>query len=436
MKTLRIPTAKVFRPLFQPSRYKAVWGGRASGKSHICAEKLVDDSLGAETRGGDIQFTGLRTVCIREVQKDLRDSAKYLIESKLQAFDLGERQGFKVYDRLITTPGGGVMIFQGMQEHTAESIKSLEGFHRAWVEEAQTMSSTSLRLLRPTIRTPGSELLFSWNPRRKTDPVDVMFRQRQPPTGSIIVKANWSDNPWFTDEMNQERLDCLRDEPDQYDHIWEGGYVTVADGAYYAKHLNEARLAKRIGLVAEDPLLPFKLFVDIGGTGARADAFVIWVAQFVGASIRVVNYYEQQGQEFTAHVTWLRENGYKPERCMVYLPHDGATKDRVYDVSYESAFDQAGYDVEVIPNQGRGAAKARIDETRRLFPSIYIDETRCEAGLEALGWYHEKKDPARNVGLGPEHDWSSHAADAFGLMAIVHGLPAPKGKELKFQGWG
>jgi phage terminase large subunit len=433
---LSIPTAKVFVPLLVPSRYKAVYGGRASGKSHFCAEKLIDDSLGADARGGDIQYSGLRSVCIREVQKTLKESAKRLIEDKLQRFELGERQGFKVYDQAIQTPGDGVMIFQGMQDHTAESIKSLEGFNRAWVEEAQTMSANSLRLLRPTIRAPGSELLFSWNPRRKTDPVDVMFRQRQKPTGSIIVRSNWSDNPWFSDEMNQERLDCLRDEPDQYDHIWEGGYVTVADGAYYAKHLNEARLAKRIGIVAEDPLLPFKLFVDIGGTGARSDAFVIWVVQFVGATIRCVNYYERQGQAFATHVTWLREQGYGPERSMVYLPHDGATKDRVHNVSYESAFDQAGYEVDVIPNQGRGAAKARIDEARRLFPSIYIDETRCEAGLEALGWYHEKKDPVRNAGLGPEHDWASHGADAFGLIAVVHELPAAPGKKLQFQGWG
>jgi len=105
------------------------------------------------------------------------------------------------------------------------------------------------------------------------------------------------------------------------------------------------------------------------------------------------------------------------------LPHDGETNDRVYDVSYESALKKAGYAVEVVPNQGKGAAKARIEEVRRLFPSMWIDEEKCAGGLAALGWYHEKRDDERNIGLGPEHDWASHGADAFGLMAVAYEPP-------------
>lgn len=411
---LRIDTAEVFEPLLQSSRYKGAYGGRGSGKSHFFAEKLVDDAL---------YQRGLRSVCIREVQKTLKDSAKRLIEDKLASFGLGEAQGFKSFNELIQTPGDGVILFQGMQDHTAESIKSLEGFNRAWVEEAQTLSAVSLRLLRPTIRADESELWFSWNPRRKNDPVDVMFRQGEIPTDAIVVKANWSDNPWFPSVLEQERLDCLRTDPDQYDHIWEGGYVSVAEGAYYAELLAKARLENRIGRVAADPLMTFRAFVDIGGTGARSDAFCIWIAQFIGQEIRVLNYYEVQGQPLAAHLDWLRSNGYKPEKTGIWLPHDGKTNDRVYDVSFESAFKQAGYEVTVVPNQGRGAARARIEEARRLFPQIYFNESTCQAGLEALGWYHEKKDEVRNVGLGPEHDWASHGADSFGLMCVAHEVP-------------
>ena len=422
MSTLRIPTARVFVPLLEPSRYKGAWGGRGSGKSHFFAESLLEDSK---------RESGLLSVCIREVQKSLKDSAKRLIESKLQTMRLGERDGFKVFHDVIETPGDGVITFQGMQDHTAESIKSLEGFKRAWVEEAQTLSATSLRLLRPTIRAEGSELWFSWNPRRKTDPVDVLLRQGQLPTGATVVRANWSDNPWFPDVLEQERLDCLRDTPEEYDHIWEGGYAQITEGAYYAASLAKAREENRIGRVSEDPLMTIRIFCDIGGTGAKSDAFAIWVAQFIGKEIRVLNYYEAQGQPIDAHLAWLRKHKYVPDRAQIWLPHDGKTNDRVYDVSYESAFKVAGYSVTVVPNQGKGAAAARIEEGRRRFPSMWFDE-KCEAGLEALGWYHEKKDENRNVGLGPEHDWSSHGADAFGLMCVAYEEPSNRPTKLNY----
>lgn len=370
-------------------------------------------------------------MCIREVQKSLKESAKRLIEDKLGQHGLGEADGFRVFREVIETPGDGIIAFQGMQDHTAESIKSLEGFGRAWAEEAQTLSARSLSLLRPTIRADGSQLWFSWNPRRKVDPVDAMFRSGVPPTGAAIVRANWSDNPWFPSVLDQERRDCLRDNPDQYDHIWEGGYVTVAEGAYFARHLAEAKAQGRIGRVSADPLMTTRAYWDIGGTGAKADACAIVIAQFVGREIRVLDYYESVGQPLAAHVAWLRSKGYGKALCI--LPHDGSTHDKVYDVSYESALREAGFDVVVVPNQGKGAASMRIEAGRRLFPSIWFSETATEGLRDALGWYHERKDEERSIGLGPEHDWSSHGADAFGLMCVAYEPPegevqAPKRK--------
>lgn len=364
---------------------------------------------------------GLRTVCIREVQKDLAQSSKALIESKLRDFGLGEADGFKIYKDCITCPKDGLIIFKGMQDYTAESIKSLEGFKRAWWEEAQSASATSIKMLRPTMRTSGAQMWWSWNARRKTDPVDVMLRGLEKPTGAIVVNANWRDNPWFNAELEQERVDCLRMTPDDYDHVWEGGYVTVASGAYFAKHLNEAKAEGRIGKVVADPLMTLRAFWDIGGTGAKADATAIWIAQFVGQEIRVLDYYEAQGQPLAAHVSWMRDNKYSKALC--FLPHDGATNDKVYDVSYQSALEEAGFDVEVIKNQGQGAANMRIEAVRRRFNAIWFNEDKTEPGRDALGWYHEKRDEQRGIGLGPDHDWSSHAADAFGLMCVVYDGP-------------
>lgn len=414
MRDLEIPTARVYEPLLEPARYKGAWGGRGSGKSHFFAGLLIEDSLAEK---------GLLSVCIREVQKTLKDSSKRLIEAKLKDFDLGEADGFKIFNEVIQTPGDGAIIFQGMQDHTAESIKSLEGFKRAWWEEAQAASTRSLNLLRPTIRAEGSELWFSWNARLKNDPVDVMLRGPEQPTGSVVVKANWRDNPWFTSVLEQERQDCLRTQPDQYDHIWEGGYLTVAAGAYFSKHLAEAKNEGRISRVAADPLMTLRLIVDIGGTGAKADSFVIWVAQFIGKEIRWLDYYESQGQPLATHLAWCRERGYTKDRAQFWLPHDGSTQDKVFDVSYESALRAAGYQVTVVPNQGKGAAAARIEAARRLFPRMWFDEAKTEAGRAALGWYHEKKDETRNIGLGPEHDWASHGADAFGLGAVIYEEP-------------
>jgi phage terminase large subunit len=324
-----------------------------------------------------------------------------------------------VYEDQIRTPGDGLIIFKGMKDYTADSIKSLEGFNRAWVEEAQTLSQTSLNMLTPTIREDGSELWFSWNPRRRSDPVDARFRGAELPTGAAIVRANWSDNPWFPNVLKDERKDCLRLTPDQYDHIWEGGYATVLAGAYYAQALAQAKLDKRITRVAFDPLMRVKVFCDLGGTGAKADAFAMWPAQFVGRSISVRDYYEAQGQPLATHLNWLHSKGYTPKVADIVLPHDGVTHDSVFDVSFESAFRAAGYDVTVIPNQGKGAAKMRVESGRRLFPSIWFDEETTEAGRAALWLVSREDGPRAQRRAWPEHDWASNGADAFGLMCVA-----------------
>jgi phage terminase large subunit len=427
LSTLRIPTARIFEPLLAPSRYKGVYGGRSSGKSHFFGELLVE-TCQAER--------GTSAVCIREAQRTLAQSSKRLIESKIAALGLGHR--FKIFNDKIETPGDGLVIFRGMQDHTADSIKSLEGFRIAWVDEAQNLSARSLSLLRPTIRTEGSELWASWNPRRKSDAVDDFFRTKNP-SGAIVVNANWRDNPWFPGVLEDERRTDLSLYPDRYDHIWEGDYVRAFEGAYFGQMLSEARAEGRIGKVSADPLLPLRAFIDIGGSGATADAFTIWIVQWVGAEIRVLDYYESVGQVLAFHVNWLRSKGYA--QAILYLPHDGVNADNITGKRYEDHLREAGFSVEPpIKNQGRGAAMMRVEALRRLGPQIWWNESPTEAGRDAVGYYHERRDDARSVGLGPEHDWSSHAADALGLMAICYQEPGRGGNfnrpiRYREQGW-
>ncbi len=410
-----------------PSRYKGAYGGRGSGKSHFFGELLVE-TCQAER--------GTSAVCIREAQRSLAQSSKRLIESKIAALGLGRQ--FKAFSDKIETPGDGIIIFRGMQDHTAESIKSLEGFRIAWVDEAQNLSARSLSLLRPTIRANGSELWASWNPRRKCDAIDDFFRARKP-AGAILVNANWRDNPWFPAVLEDERRLDLSLYPDRYDHIWEGDYVRAFEGAYFAQMLFEARAQGRIGKVSADPLLPLRAFIDIGGSGAFADAFTIWIVQWVGTEVRVLDYYEAVGQVLALHVNWLRSKGYA--QAILYLPHDGINANNVTGKRYDEHLRDAGFNVEPpVKNQGRGAAMMRIEALRRLGPQLWWNEATTEPGRDAIGFYHERKDEARNVGLGPEHDWSSHAADALGLMAICYqepGRAANFNRAIRYreQGW-
>lgn len=212
MSELRIKTAAVYEPLLQPARYKGAYGGRGSGKSHNFAENLIEDCIREK----------IDAVCLREIQKSLKYSVKRLLENKIA--DMNAGLYFEVQNDQIKTRQGGVIIFQGMQDHTSDSIKSLEGFKRAWFEEAQSASQRSLDLLRPTIRSPGSELWFSWNPRFETDPVDVLLRGDNPPPGAIVVEANFSDNPWLPQELLDELEYDKRRDPDKYAHIWLGKY--------------------------------------------------------------------------------------------------------------------------------------------------------------------------------------------------------------------
>jgi phage terminase large subunit len=413
LSNLEIQTAEVFLPLLTPARYKGAHGGRGSGKSHFFAEFVVEEHL---------RIPGCRTVCVREVLKSLKQSAKLLIEDKIQALGVGAQ--FDVQNDRIKTPGGGLIIFEGMQDHSAETIKSLEGFDRCWVEEAQSLSARSLSMLRPTIRKPESEIWFSWNPTRKKDAVDDFLRVLKP-AGAVVVQANWKDNPWFPKVLEDERQRDLTHYPERYDHIWEGDYAKAFEGAYFASLLGAAKREGRIGRVTADPLLPLRAFIDIGGAGAQADAFTIWIVQWVAQEIRVLDYYEAMGQVLGEHVAWLRSRGY--QKAIIHLPHDGVNTNNITGKQYKDHFRDADFDVPPpLPNQGIGAKSMRIEAVRRIMPKCWFNELTTEPGRDALGFYHEKKDETRGIGLGPDHDWSSHAADAFGLMAVCYEEPSRK----------
>ena len=419
MTTARIELPKVLIPVFHgEADVRGAYGGRGSGKTRSFAKMVA-------VRGYMYGMAGVSGIllCARQFMNSLEDSSleecKRAIEDEpwLLAY-------YEIGDKFIKSKDGRISFaFAGLDRNIA-SIKSKVRLLLCWVDEAEPVTDEAFTTLIPTLREEGdgwnAELWVTWNPKRKIAAADKRFRQTQ----SLRVKVaqcNWKDNPKFSAKLERDRQTDLIERPEQYGHIWDGDFLQVIEGAYFASHLTNAKNENRIGRVAPDPLMTLRVFVDIGGTGAKADAFTMWVAQFIGKEIRVLNYYEAQGQPLATHLEWLREKGY--EKAQIWLPHDGSTQDKVHDVSYESAFRAAGYVVTVIPNQGRGAAKARVEAARRLFPAMWFNEDTTESGRAALGWYHEKRDEVRGIGLGPEHDWSSHGADAFGLMCVAYEEP-------------
>lgn len=421
--TIELPPKLV--PVFDgPARYRIAYGGRGSGKTRGFAKMTAIYGYQWGRGGQEGQI-----LCAREFMNSLDESSLEEIKAAIRS-EPWLNEYYEIGEKFIRSKDGRIKYtFSGLR-HNLDSIKSKARILLCWVDEAEPVSEVAWQKLIPTIREEGSEIWVTYNPERKNSATHVRFRQ-DPPDGAKIAEINWRDNPWFPDVLEQERLNDFTRRPDHYPHIWEGDFVTVNEGAYYAKHIATARTENRIGRVAADPLMTHRAIWDIGGTGAKADACAIWIAQFVGREIRWLDYYEAQGQPLAAHVTWLRDNGYQRAKCI--LPHDGATNDRVHDVSYESALRAAGFEVEVIANQGTGAAMKRVEAARRLFPSMWFDEQKCEAGLDAIGWYHEKRDEERSIGLGPNHDWSSHGADAFGLGAVAYEMPQGKAKQPDFK---
>ena len=419
MQTARVELPEKLIPVFDGvADVRGAYGGRGSAKTRSFAKM-------AAVRGmiyGRAGITG-QVLCARQFMNSLEDSSleecKRAIEDEpfLAAYyDVGEKY-------IKSKDGRIAFTFAGLDRNIG-SIKSKGRILLCWVDEAEPVTDEAFSILVPTLREEGedwnAELWVTWNPKRKNAAVEKRFRSSAD-SRIKIVELNWRDNPKFPAKLERDRHRDLAERPDQYDHIWEGDFVSVVEGAYYAAYLTKAKSDGRIGRVAPDPLMTYRAFWDIGGTGLKADATAIWIAQFIGKEIRIVNYYEAQGQPLASHVEWLKSNGYAKAYCI--LPHDGERHESVYSVTYQSSLEEAGFETFVIPNQGRGAAKMRIEAARRLFGSMWFNAETTQGGLDAIGWYHEKRDEQRGIGLGPDHDWSSHAADAFGLMAVAYEAP-------------
>jgi phage terminase large subunit len=401
-----------------PARYRGAFGGRGSGKTRTFAKM-------AAVRGYQWSQAGESgvIVCGREFQNSLDESSF----AEVKAAILSEpwlAAHYEIGETYIRTRDGRIEFkFTGLR-HNLDSIKSKAKIKLLWVDEAEPVRESAWVKAVPSVREHDSEIWVTWNPEGKKSATHKRFREN-PPEAARIVEINYTDNPWFPAVLEAERLEDLAKRPEQYDHIWNGGFKTVTEGAYYASDLQKAKAQGRITFVPRDPNMQVRTFWDLG----RRDHTAIWVAQFIDQKINVIDYIEGGGQPPAYYFDLLRERGYRG--CMVALPHDGSRvgPENSTGRSYEDQARDAGFDVEVIRNQGPSAAMLRIDSGRRLFGRIWFNAETTEGGREALAAYHEKKDEKREIGLGPKHDWSSHGADAFGLMCVAYEAPEAERRE-------
>ncbi|WP_165820009.1 PBSX family phage terminase large subunit [Microvirga sp. KLBC 81] len=419
-----IEIAESMLPLLGEARYKAAYGGRAGMKSHFFADQVV--LRGRKQR--------LRVACIREIQNSLKESVRQLIIDKIER--RSQPGEWTITDsEMRHNRTGTLIIFKGMQSFNADNIKSLEGFDIIWVEEAQTLSARSLRILRPTVRKEGSQLWFSWNPRHDTDAVDRFFRGQEPPPGTILVETNWRDNPWLSPEIRAEIEHDFRVDPEMAHHVWDGGYEIITEGSYYARLIAQAEREGRIGDFPYDPAYRLRTAWDIGVD----DYTAVWFIQDNGIYRWVVDYWETSGDgpqqvveaalpELLADpaltranlVSLGRETAFKYERH--FLPHDvmvrewGAGAKERWKTLKELGVWPLHPGVQQPPEE-------RINATRKLLPLTRFNNTRrVQTGLSRLRRYTRKFHEQMGVWQGPQHDINSHGADAFGEYAVNCGI--------------
>lgn len=403
--------------LMEMHRYKVAYGGRGGGKSWAYADALL--MLGAAQ--------DLRILCAREIQKSIEQSVHQLLKDRIGA--LGLSGFYRVQETEIVGRNGTQIKFTGLASHTVETIKSFEGVDICWVEEAQTVPKRSWDILIPTIRAENSEIWVTFNPDMDTDEAWKRFVAMTPPPGSVVVKVNHNDNPWFPKVLEQERLHSKATaSAEDYANIWEGKCKTVVAGAIYGNEVIQAVEGGRIRPMPYDPRLPVHTIWDLGWNDAMS---IIMVQKPVPTVVNVINYLEDSFKRYDEYVSDLDRLGYRWGTD--YLPHDGGNANPQTGKSAKKILQDLGRkDVRVMDRED---PEDGIRNTRMMFPRVYFDNTdrTRDTGylgvprlIECLKRY--RRIVPKNTGepASPVHDQFSHGADAFrGLSQVVDQMINP-----------
>lgn len=398
----RIRFPKKFEALFQPEkvRYRIFYGGRGGAKSWCFARALLAKGVKAP----------MRILCAREFQTSIKDSVHKLLSDQIYA--LGMESFYEITQTTIRGINGTEFIFAGIKNNT-NNIKSIEGIDICWVEEAQSVSANSWNVLIPTIRKQDSEIWVSFNPELPTDETWKRFVEN-PPESSVVVKVNWSDNPWFPETLNLERLSLKSRDLAAYNNVWEGTTRNTVDGAVFGKEMDQAELENRITNVPYDPSKPCHAIFDLGW----ADNTACWIIQFVGFEIRVLRYFEDNQKTIQHYLSLMQTFGYIYDT--IWLPHDAAAKSLGTGKSIEEIVRATGLKVQILD---RVLIADSINAARTIFPRCYFDRKNTEEGLNCLRHYRYDVDEHGTFSQKPLHDIYSHGADAWRYIGLMVNEP-------------
>ena len=381
--------------LFEPSRYKILYGGRGGAKSWGMARAML--IMGFQRP--------IRVLCGREFQMSIADSVHRLLSDQIAA--MGLMGYYDIEKARIYGKNGTEFSFAGLR-HNIDNIKSLEGTDICFVEEAQTVSRNTWEKLIPTIRKEGSEIWAAFNPELDTDETYRRF-VLNPPPNAAVVKVNHSDNPWFPEVLRTE-MEHMRDtDPDMYLTIWEGHCRQTLDGAIYAREIRAMTDENRATKVRYDRSKPVHTFWDLG----RRDHTGIWFAQVVGFEFRCLGYYQNRGHALDHYIRELQRRAYVYGDC--WLPHDAENELLASQRTIAQQMREAGYTVRITPkiNVADG-----INAARTIFPNTWFDAEECADGLNCLRRYRYDVDENKQFSRAPLHDEFSDGADAFRYLAV------------------
>jgi phage terminase large subunit len=383
--------------LFNPSRYKVLYGGRGAAKSWGIARALLVKAAEKPTR----------VLCTREVQKSIADSVHKLLGDQIAS--MGLSAFFKITETDIKGINGSEFVFAGLKNQSIENLKSYEGVDVCWVEEAQVVSRRSWNVLTPTIRRPGSEIWISFNPDLDSDETYVRFVQN-PPKDSIVEFLSWRDNPWFPQVLEQERLDLEARDPISYRNVWEGEPRATVDGAIYASEVGKMLADHRLRPVPYDPLLTVHTVWDLGWN----DKMAIILAQRLGSELRIIEYIEDSHRTLADYVKDLESREYRYGTD--WLPHDGAAKDFKTGQSAQELLIKLKRKPQIVPKLD---VEQGIKNVRMLFPRLYVDQDKASRLVDCLKRYRRSIPSSTDEPMGPLHDEFSHGADALRYLATV-----------------
>jgi phage terminase large subunit len=416
MIEVKIP--KVFKPLDKPHRYKVMYGGRGSSKSWSVARKLI--LRAAQNK--------ILILCTRELQKSIKQSVHRLITNQIDA--MGLTSFFAVVENSIKGANGSEFIFLGTK-HNPEEIKSTEGIDICWIEEAANVTEDSWDIIDPTIRKEGSEIWITFNTRFKFDHMYQNFIANDPPPGSWVKRVNHNDNPFFPPALKAQMDNMKVKDYEKYLYIWEGQLKQLAKGAIFGKQILEMRKSGRICNVPVLPNTEVHTFWDLG----RNDHTAIWFMQNVGKEYRMIDYYEGRLQDIDHYCRIIKGTctNSEIEKLSVteednerrqgyiygshYMPHDVKHQMLGMSTPRKKQFEAGGVKPIVVVERISDKGDA-ISLGREKLASVWIDEKRCERGIDCLSNYrYQYNDDKDTHNQSPHHDWSSNGADAYMGMA-------------------